>query len=152
MRYGYRSKNTSNIDSLYKKTRTEGFGTEVKRRIMLGTFVLSASYYDAYYAKAQKVRKLIRDQTRKILKKYDFILTPTTPSTAFNLGEHTSDPLEMYLADLFTVQASVAGLPAISLPCGKDSKGLPIGLQVMADDFDEGKLLEFSDYFLNLEK
>ncbi|MEM9857526.1 MAG: Asp-tRNA(Asn)/Glu-tRNA(Gln) amidotransferase subunit GatA [Bacteroidota bacterium] len=152
VRYGYRSKNTSNIDSLYKKTRTEGFGTEVKRRIMLGTFVLSASYYDAYYAKAQKVRKLIRDQTRKILKKYDFVLTPTTPSTAFNLGEHTSDPLEMYLADLYTVQASVAGLPAISLPCGKDSKDLPIGLQVMADDFDEGKLLEFSDYFLNLEK
>ncbi|MEM1408276.1 MAG: amidase family protein, partial [Bacteroidota bacterium] len=151
VRYGYRSKMTTDIHTLYKKSRTEGFGEEVKRRIMLGTFVLSARYYDAYYTKAQKVRSLIRKETKRILKKYDFILTPTTPSTAFKIGD-TSDPLEMYLADLYTVQASVAGLPAISLPCGYCSKRMPIGLQVMANDFQEANLLEFSSYFLNLNK
>lgn len=152
VRYGYRSQHTTDIHSLYKKSRTEGFGDEVKRRIMLGTFVLSASYYDAYYTKAQKVRNLIREETKRILEKYDFILTPTTPSPAFRIGEHMSDPLEMYLADLYTVQASVAGLPAISLPSGFNAEGLPIGLQVMANDFEEAKLLEFSSYFLNLIK
>ncbi|MEM6358544.1 MAG: Asp-tRNA(Asn)/Glu-tRNA(Gln) amidotransferase subunit GatA [Bacteroidota bacterium] len=151
VRYGYRSKMTTDVHSLYKKSRTEGFGEEVKRRIMLGTFVLSANYYDAYYTKAQKVRSLIRKETKRILNKYDFILTPTTPSTAFKIG-NTSDPLEMYLADLYTVQASVAGLPAISLPCGYCSKNMPIGLQVMANDFKEANLLEFSSYFLNLDK
>ncbi|MCG8388438.1 MAG: Asp-tRNA(Asn)/Glu-tRNA(Gln) amidotransferase subunit GatA [Cytophagales bacterium] len=150
VRYGYRSPNTTDLSSLYKKTRTEGFGEEVKRRIMLGTFVLSASYYDAYYTKAQKTRKLIRDQTKAILQEYDFIITPTTPTTAFKLGEHSQDPLEMYLADLYTVQPSVAGLPAISLPSGMDEKNLPIGLQVIADDFKEKELLKFSHYFLNL--
>ncbi len=150
VRYGYRSKNTTSLESMYKKSRTEGFGEEVKRRIMLGTFVLSASYYDAYYTKAQKVRSLIRNQTKNILDKYDFIITPTTPTTAFKLGEHSHDPLEMYLADLYTVQASVAGLPAVSLPSGVDKTGLPIGMQVMANDFEEGKLLAFSNYFLNL--
>ena len=150
VRYGYRSPNTKDLASLYKKTRTEGFGEEVKRRIMLGTFVLSASYYDAYYTKAQKVRKLIRDKTKAIFQEYDFIITPTTPTTAFKLGEHSQDPLEMYLADLYTVQPSVAGLPAISLPSGTDEKKLPIGIQVIADDFNEKELLKFSHYFLNL--
>ncbi|MEM6523008.1 MAG: Asp-tRNA(Asn)/Glu-tRNA(Gln) amidotransferase subunit GatA [Bacteroidota bacterium] len=152
VKYGHRSEDVHNIHSLYKKSRSEGFGEEVKRRIMLGTFVLSASYYDAYYSKAQKVRKLIRDQTKHILRSFDFILTPTTPSSAFKLGEHISDPLKMYLADLYTVQASVAGVPAISLPVGTCSKGLPIGIQVIANDFEEHKLLEFSNYFLNLDK
>ncbi|MFZ6011679.1 MAG: Asp-tRNA(Asn)/Glu-tRNA(Gln) amidotransferase subunit GatA [Bacteroidota bacterium] len=148
VRYGYRSPNTKDLHSMYKKSRSEGFGKEVQRRILLGTFVLSASYYDAYYTKAQKVRKIIRDKTKAILREYDFIIMPITPTTAFKLGEHTDNPLEMYLADLFSVQANVAGVPAISVPCGRDKKGLPIGLQVIADDFEESKLLHFSN-FLN---
>jgi aspartyl-tRNA(Asn)/glutamyl-tRNA(Gln) amidotransferase subunit A len=151
VRYGYRSSNTTDLTSLYKKTRAEGFGKEVQRRILLGTFVLSASYYDAYYTKAQKVRRLIRDQLKEVLKKYDFIVTPTTPTTAFKLGTHSKNPVEMYLADLFSVQANVAGIPAISVPCGKDAEGLPIGLQIMADDFQESKLFQFSKILLNLE-
>jgi aspartyl-tRNA(Asn)/glutamyl-tRNA(Gln) amidotransferase subunit A len=151
VRYGYRSKNTTDLQSMYKKTRSEGFGKEVQRRILLGTFVLSASYYDAYYTKAQKVRRMIRDKTKEILKKYDFIVMPITPTTAFKLGEHTDNPLEMYLADLFSVQANVVGVPAISLPCGKDRNGLPIGLQVIADDFEELKLLDFSNFLMNLK-
>ena len=150
VRYGYRSPNTTDLTSLYKKTRAEGFGKEVQRRILLGTFVLSASYYDAYYTKAQKVRRLIRDQLKEVLKKYDFIVTPTTPTTAFKLGAHSKNPVEMYLADLFSVQANVAGIPAISVPCGKDAEGLPIGLQIMADDFQESKLFQFSKILLNL--
>ncbi len=150
VRYGHRSKQVTDLESLYKKTRSEGFGKEVARRIMLGTFVLSASYYDAYYTKAQKVRRLIREQTKSIFTRYDFILTPTTPTTAFKLGEHTSNPIEMYLADLFSVQANVAGVPAISVPCGKDKNGLPIGLQLTADDFEETKLFQFSQVMLNL--
>lgn len=150
VRYGYRSNNAIDLQSLYKKTRSEGFGKEVERRIMLGTFVLSASYYDAYYSKAQKVRRLIRENTKEIFKHYDFILTPTTPTTAFKLGEHTNNPLEMYLADLFSVHANVAGVPAISVPCGKDKNGMPIGLQLTADDFEEPKLFQFSQVMLNL--
>ena len=135
---------------MYKKSRSEGFGKEVQRRILLGTFVLSASYYDAYYTKAQKVRRMIREQTKQILGKFDFIVMPITPTTAFKLGEHSENPLEMYLADLFSVQANVAGVPAIALPCGTDNEGLPIGLQVIADDFEEAKLLNFSDDLIKL--
>ncbi|WP_276367161.1 Asp-tRNA(Asn)/Glu-tRNA(Gln) amidotransferase subunit GatA [Chryseolinea sp. H1M3-3] len=149
VRYGYRSPQVNDLSSLYKKSRSEGFGKEVQRRILLGTFVLSASYYDAYYTKAQKVRRLIRDKTKAILQRYDFIVMPITPTTAFKLGEHTDNPLEMYLADLFSVQANVAGVPAIAVPCGVDNKGLPIGLQVIADDFEESKLLHFSNSLLN---
>ncbi|WP_017732045.1 Asp-tRNA(Asn)/Glu-tRNA(Gln) amidotransferase subunit GatA [Nafulsella turpanensis] len=148
VKYGYRSPNATNLESMYKKTRSEGFGAEVKRRIMLGTFVLSASYYDAYYTKAQKVRRLIKDATDKLLSSYDFIVLPTTPTTAFRLGEHTADPLEMYLADLFTVQANLCGLPAISLPNGTDKEGLPIGLQVVASAFAEDKMFAFSKYLM----
>lgn len=148
VKYGYRSYRTANMESMYKKTRTEGFGEEVKRRIMLGTFVLSASYYDAYYTKAQKMRKLLAEATRKILKEYDFIVLPTTPTTAFSIGEH-ANPLEMYLADLFTVQASIAGVPAISIPNGTDQYGLPIGFQIVADLFQENKLFAFSQYLLS---
>lgn len=149
VRYGYRSANATDLSSLYKKSRSEGFGKEVQRRILLGTFVLSASYYDAYYTKAQKVRRLIRDRTKEILRQYDFIIMPITPTTAFKLGEHTGNPLEMYLADLFSVQANVAGVPAIALPCGTDKQGLPIGLQLITDDFEESKLLHFSKALMN---
>jgi aspartyl-tRNA(Asn)/glutamyl-tRNA(Gln) amidotransferase subunit A len=117
---------------------------------MLGTFVLSASYYDAYYTKAQKVRRLIRDNIKTIFANHDFIILPTTPTTAFKLGEHTNNPIEMYLADLYSVQANVAGVPAISIPCGVDAKGLPIGIQVMVDDFEESRLFQFSQIIQNL--
>lgn len=151
VRYGYRSPHTTDLLSMYKKTRAEGFGAEVQRRILLGTFVLSASYYDAYYTKAQKVRRLVREKTTEIFKTYDFIIMPTTPTTAFPLDAHTDNPLEMYLADLFSVQANVAGVPAISVPAGTDSQGLPIGLQVMADDFNESGLFQFTSVLLNLD-
>ena len=150
VRYGYRSKGTHDLQSLYKKTRAEAFGKEVQRRILLGTFVLSASYYDAYYTKAQKVRRLIREKTKEIFKEYDVLLMPTAPTTAFKIGEHTSNPVEMYLADLYSVQANVAGVPGISIPCGTDDEGLPIGLQVIADDFEEEKLFRFSDMLMQL--
>ena len=151
VRYGYRSPNTTDLQSLYKKTRAEGFGKEVQRRILLGTFVLSASYYDAYYTKAQKVRRLIRDKTKAIFNEYDFVIMPAAPTTAFKLGELTDNPLEMYLADLFSVQANVAGVPGISVPCGHDEKGLPIGLQIIADDFEESKLFRFAQTLAELE-
>ena len=150
IRYGYRSESTTVLASLYNKTRSEGFGKEVQRRILLGTFVLSSNYYDAYYSKAQKVRRLIRNEIKKVFKRHDFILMPTTPTTAFKLGEHSDNPVEMYLADLFSVQANVAGVPAISIPCGKDKQGLPIGLQLMTDDFEETKLLGFSKMILDM--
>lgn len=146
VRYGYRAKSdadTSTMDllTLYKKSRTQGFGDEVRRRILLGTFALSASYYDAYYTKAQQVRRLIREETERVFAQYDFLLSPTTPTTAFQLGEKTDDPLQMYLADIFTVQANVVGYPAMSIPNGTDMAGLPIGIQLMAPPFAEGALV-----------
>ena len=151
VRYGFRSEKTSDLTSLFKKTRSEGFGKEVQRRILLGTFVLSSDYYDAYYSKAQKVRRLIRNEIKSVFEKYDFILMPTTPSTAFKLGEHSDNPVEMYLADLFSVQANVAGIPAISIPCGEDKQGLPIGMQLLADDFQERNLLSVSKMILEMD-
>jgi aspartyl-tRNA(Asn)/glutamyl-tRNA(Gln) amidotransferase subunit A len=148
VRYGHRSMQTVDLNSLYKKTRTEGFSPEVQRRILLGTFVLSSSYYDAYYNKAQQVRRLIRESMKAVFRDYDFILMPATPTTAFKIGEHSSNPTEMYLADLFSVQANVAGVPGISVPCGKDKKGLPIGLQLLADDFNEAGLLAIASTLL----
>lgn len=148
--YGYRSANATDAETTYTKTRTEGFGEEVKRRIMLGTFVLSSGYYDAYYTKAQKVRRLIKDKTNEILSNYDFILMPTTPTAAFSIGEIVKDPIIMYLEDIFTVQAALAGVPAISLPAGNNVDGLPLGLQLLAPAFAEEELLNFSAYFLNL--
>lgn len=145
VRYGHRSTQTTDLPSLYKKSRTEGFSAEVQRRILLGTFVLSSNYYDAYYHKAQQVRRLIRESMKAIFKQHDFILMPTTPTTAFKIGEHSSNPVEMYLADLFSVQANVAGVPGISVPCGNDVNGLPIGLQFLADDFNEGGLLALAN-------
>jgi len=142
--FGYRSPNATDLESTYKKTRSEGFGKEVKRRIMLGTFVLSAGYYDAYYGKAQKVRNKIRQKTRDILSQYDFIITPSTPGTAFEFGKNSADPIKMYLEDIFTVQANIVGCPAISVPNGLHSNGLPIGLQIMGRDFEEGNLLNIA--------
>lgn len=149
VRYGHSSTDANTLEAMYKKSRTEGFGNEVLWRMLLGTFVLSASYYDAYFNQAQKVRKLIKDQTESLLLEYDFLFSPTTPTTAFEIGEHQS-PLEMYLADIFTVQASLAGLPAISIPVGKDKSGLPIGLQLMGSAFNEGDLLSFSKEIVSL--
>ncbi len=148
IRYGYRSPNATDLLETYKKSRTEGFGAEVKRRIMLGTFVLSAGYYDAYYTKAQKVRRLIQQQTLDILKDYDFILMPAAPSTAWPLGENLDDPVAMYLADIFTVQANMVGIPAIAIPVGQHSNGMPIGLQFMANKFKEGELMAFAKLVL----
>jgi aspartyl-tRNA(Asn)/glutamyl-tRNA(Gln) amidotransferase subunit A len=147
--FGYRSPKAFDLESTYKKSRSEGFGIEVKRRIMLGTFVLSEGYYDAYYSKGQKVRRLIQDKTREIFSKYDFIILPTTPGTAFEFGANSADPIKMYLEDIFTVHANHAGIPAISLPLGKHSNGLPFGVQLMADHFNEASLLRFSKSLLN---
>lgn len=144
VRYGHRTDHYQNLISLYKKSRSEGFGTEVKNRIMLGTFVLSASYYDAYYTKAQKVRRLITEETNRVFEKYDFLVFPTAPTTAFEANKKTENPIEEYLADLFTVQANVVGKPAISIPNGEDASGLPIGFQIMANSFEEAKLFNFA--------
>ncbi|MPR35627.1 Asp-tRNA(Asn)/Glu-tRNA(Gln) amidotransferase subunit GatA [Salmonirosea aquatica] len=144
VRYGYRSEQVVDLESLYKQSRTEGFGAEVRRRILLGTFVLSANYYDAYYTRAQRVRKLIRQETERLLSQYDFLISSVTPTTSFRLGEKMEDSLQMYLADIFTVQANVAGVPAISIPNGLDEDGLPIGLQIMSRAFSEENLLAFS--------
>lgn len=144
VRYGHRSTESTDLMSLYKKSRFEGFGKETRKRIMLGTFVLSASYYDAYYTKAQKIRRLIKEYTDNLLTEYDFLVCPTTPTTAYKLGEKTSDPIQMYLGDLFTVQANVVGLPAISIPNGVDDEGMPIGFQIMAGAFEEAALLTFA--------
>jgi aspartyl-tRNA(Asn)/glutamyl-tRNA(Gln) amidotransferase subunit A len=145
-RYGYRSENCSSLLEMYKSSRSEAFGSEVKRRIMLGTYVLSAGYYDAYYRKAQKVRRFIKNDFDEAFKKVDIILTPTSPSPAFKLGEKTSDPLEMYLMDIYTTSANLAGIPGISVPVAKSSGGLPIGLQLLANQFNEPNLLKMSYY------
>jgi len=144
--YGYRSKNAIDLESTFKKSRSEGFGKEVKRRIMLGTFVLSAGYYDAYYSKAQKVRRLLRDKTFEIFKNYDIILTPSTPSVAFEFGKNSTDPIQMYLEDIFTVQANLVGVPAISIPAGKNKNNMPIGIQLMAKQFEEKSLLNLAKF------
>lgn len=143
-RYGYRTKDKVNLKQMYTKSRSEGFGKEVKRRIMLGTYVLSAGYYDAYYKKAQQVRRLIRDDFKDAFTKADIILAPTTPTTAFKIGEKTEDPLQMYLGDIYTTSANLAGIPGINIPIGNDSKGLPIGMQLMTDQFKEDLLLSFA--------
>ncbi len=145
VKFGHRTENPGDLMQLYKRTRQEGFGEEVQRRIMLGTFVLSADYYDAYYTKAQKVRRLIQDKTLAILEDFDFIISPTTSTTAYRVGEKTADPIQMYLGDLFTVQANVAGIPGLSIPMGVDSEGLPMGFQLMSSPFQEQKLLDLGE-------
>lgn len=146
VRYGYRCENPSNLDDLYMRTRAEGFGDEVKRRILIGTYALSAGYYDAYYRKAQQIRRLIRDDFVKALESVDVILSPTTPGTAFNLNAMSADPVSMYLADLFTIPVNLAGLPAISMPAGLID-GLPAGLQLVGNYFEEARLLNIAHQF-----
>jgi len=141
IRYGYRSEKFNNLREIYINSRTEGFGPEVKRRIILGTYVLSSGYYDAYYKKAQKVRTVIRNEYQKLFEKYDIILTPTSPTVAFKIGEKSNNPLEMYLADICTVPVNIAGLPGMSLPATVDSKGMPIGIQLVAKHFDEETII-----------
>jgi aspartyl-tRNA(Asn)/glutamyl-tRNA(Gln) amidotransferase subunit A len=144
VRYGYHAKDAADLESTYRNTRSQGFGKEVQKRIMSGAFVLSAGYYDAYYSKAQKVRRIIATKTNETFKQYDFILCPTTPAPAYKIGEKSDDPIAMYLGDIFTVQANLVGVPGISIPFGNTKSGLPIGLQLMAGKFEEAKLLDFS--------
>jgi len=141
IKYGFRAEKYTDLLDLYKQTRSEGFGTEVKRRIMLGTYALSSGYYDAYYKKAQQVRTLIKNGFDKAFEKYDVIIGPTAPTTAYKIGEKVNNPLEMYLGDIYTVSVNIAGLPGMVIPCGMDSKGLPVGLQLIAKAFDEATLL-----------
>ena len=142
IRYGYRTKNFESLKDIYKNSRSEGFGAEVKRRIILGTYVLSSGYYDAYYKKAQKVRTLIKKEFEKLFEKYDVLLTPTSPTVAYEIGTKSNNPLEMYLADLCTVTVNISGLPGISVPCGVDKNGMPIGMQLIGKHFDEETIIK----------
>jgi aspartyl-tRNA(Asn)/glutamyl-tRNA(Gln) amidotransferase subunit A len=146
VRYGHRADNVSDLSDLYHRSRSEGFGEEVKRRIVLGTYVLSAGYYDAYYRKAQQVRTLVRRDFERAFAACDVIATPTTPELPFRLGERAADPLSMYLGDVYTVSANLAGLPGVSIPCGS-SDGVPIGLQLLAPPLEEAKLLRVADAY-----
>lgn len=137
IRYGYRTEKFENLKDIYKNSRSEGFGPEVKRRIILGTYVLSSGYYDAYYKKAQKVRTIIKKAYSELFEKYDLLLSPVSPTTAFKIGEKVNDPLQMYMADICTVPVNIGGLPGMSIPCQLDSEGLPIGFQLIAKPFDE---------------
>jgi len=141
LKYGYRSSNAQSLSEVYRLSRNEGFGLEIKRRIMLGSFVLSSGYYDAYYKKALQVRALIKDAYTKLFTKYDMILSPVAPTTAYRIGENSGDPMKMYMGDIYTVSINLAGLPAVALPCGFDSNGLPIGFQLIGDAFSENKLI-----------
>ena len=153
VKYGNRANETDiELTEFYKKTRSAGFGTEVKRRIMLGTFVLSAGYYDAYFTRAQKVRKVVFDKIQLIFSDFDFIILPTAPATAFKIGEKTKDPLAMYLSDIYTVMANLTGIPAISIPLFKHSNKMPFGLQLMAKNFNELPLLQFSYQLMQQSK
>jgi aspartyl-tRNA(Asn)/glutamyl-tRNA(Gln) amidotransferase subunit A len=147
VKYGHRTAEARDLLDMYKKTRMQGFGAEVKRRIMIGTYALSAGYYDAYYKKASQVRALIKRDFEEAFKKCDVILTPTTPTPAFKIGEKTDDPLQMYLSDIFTISTNLAGIPGISVPCGFTSGGLPIGVQLLASHFEEGKLIQIASAY-----
>jgi aspartyl-tRNA(Asn)/glutamyl-tRNA(Gln) amidotransferase subunit A len=149
--FGHRSSDAEDIPSTYANSRTEGFGEEVQRRIMLGTFVLSAGYYDAYYTKAQKVRRLLLDKTLAIFESCDFILSPTSPHTALEIGKTYDDPTQLYLEDIFTVHANIVGIPAVSLPTGTHSNGLPFGIQLMAPAFKDDELLAISNQIMNMQ-
>ncbi|MCI8623117.1 MAG: Asp-tRNA(Asn)/Glu-tRNA(Gln) amidotransferase subunit GatA [Provencibacterium sp.] len=144
VRYGFRSEQAGNLEDVYLNTRTEGFGDECKRRIMLGTFVLSSGHYDAYYTRAKLLQQRIAAEFAEAFERCDAIVTPTAPDTAFPLGAHSSDPLKMYASDICTVTVNIAGLPAVSIPCGKDGEGMPIGMQIIGDKFQEGKILSLA--------
>ena len=152
IKYGYRDGEAQGLHQMYKQTRSKGFGAEVKRRIMLGSFVLSSGYYDAYYLKALRVKAMIKKAFDRAFEKYDCILGPVAPTTAPKLGESLSDPIKMYLGDIYTISVNLAGLPGISVPCGKDSRGLPIGLQMIGDCFQEKKLIQAAYTFEQLLK
>ena len=142
LKYGYRSPKATNLSEMYRLSRSEGFGMEVKRRIMLGSFVLSSGYYDAYYKRALQTRAMIKDTYNSLFERFDMILSPVAPTTAYKIGENVDDPMKMYMGDIYTVSVNLAGLPAISLPCGFDGQGLPIGFQLIGDAFSEGKLIK----------
>ena len=150
LKYGYRSENAESLMDVYRMSRSEGFGLEVKRRIMLGSFVLSSGYYDAYYKKALQARALIKSAYARLFKKFDIILSPVAPTTAYKLGENVDDPMKMYMGDIYTVSVNLAGLPAVSLPCGFDGQGLPIGLQLIGNAFGEEKLVAAARAFQKL--
>lgn len=152
IRYGYRAKDYTDLNELFVNSRSEAFGDEVKRRIILGTYVLSSGYYDAYYKKAQKVRTFVKKEFDKNFAKYDVLLTPVAPTTAFNIGEKSNNPLEMYLADICTVSINIAGVPAISIPCGVDKSGMPIGMQLIGNRFNEETILNAAYAFEQKEK
>ena len=152
IRYTYRSPEAKTLKEIYKKSRSEAFGAEVKRRIILGTYVLSSGYYDAYYKKAQQVRTLVMNEFNKAFEKYDVIVTPTSPTTAFKIGGKSTNPMEMYLADICTVSVNIAGLPGISIPCGIDSEGLPIGMQIIGNKFDEETIIKVAYAYEQEEK
>ncbi|MGB7414889.1 MAG: amidase family protein, partial [Thermosynechococcaceae cyanobacterium] len=142
VKYGYRAEEADSLMSMYTQTRAQGFGAEVKRRIMIGTYVLSAGYYDAYYLKAQKVRTLIKQDFEAAFESVDVLVSPTAPTTSFKAGEKTADPISMYLSDLMTIPVNLAGLPGLSLPCGFDAQGLPIGLQIIGNILREDQVLQ----------
>ena len=147
VRYSHRARGVKTLSEMYRRSRDEGFGAEVKRRIMLGTYALSAGYYDAYYLKAQKVRTLLTRDFDEAFRKVDAIMTPTSPTAAFRLGEKSNDPLSMYLADIYTVTADLAGIPGISVPCGETKEKLPIGLQILGKHFDEAAILRVAHHY-----
>jgi aspartyl-tRNA(Asn)/glutamyl-tRNA(Gln) amidotransferase subunit A len=151
-RYGYRTAETKNLEELYSQSRSHGFGPEVKRRIMLGTYVLSAGYYEAYYKKAQQVRRLIKNDFDQVFEKVDFLLVPTSPTPAFKLGEKVDDPLSMYLSDVYTVPSSLAGIPGVNIPVGFTKNHLPIGVQVLARSFDEATCIQVGNWLENFNK
>jgi aspartyl-tRNA(Asn)/glutamyl-tRNA(Gln) amidotransferase subunit A len=151
-RYGYRSERATDLSEMYVQSRSEGFGAEVKRRIMLGTYVLSSGYYDAYYRKGQKVRRLIKQDFDNAFQNVDCLITPTAPSTAFKAGEKANDPLQMYLSDIYTTSANLAGIPGISIPCGNDHQGLPIGLQILGPQFGEETILRVADFLETISR
>ncbi|MBN1522661.1 MAG: hypothetical protein JW928_09030, partial [Candidatus Aureabacteria bacterium] len=142
VKYGFREDESHDLIDMYTETRTKGFGAEVKRRILLGTFVLSSGYYDAYYRRAQKVRTLITQDFKKVFERVDIIVTPTSPTTAFKFGEKTRNPLEMYLSDIYTISVNLSGLPAISVPSGFDHNRMPVGIQFIGPSFSEGRILD----------
>jgi aspartyl-tRNA(Asn)/glutamyl-tRNA(Gln) amidotransferase subunit A len=147
IRYGVRAKKYSDIGDLYFKSRTQGFGKEVKRRIMLGNYVLSSGYYDAFYRKAKRVQKVIKNEFIEAFKRCDVLLSPTTSTTAFKLGEKSNDPVAMYLSDIFTVPINIAGVPSLSIPCGVDKGGLPVGMQIIGAHFEEAKIYQVAAAF-----
>ena len=142
LKYGYRSPGAQTLSGVYRESRSEGFGLEVKRRIMLGSFVLSSGHYDAFYKKAMQARALIKETYDGLFERFDMILSPVAPTTAYKIGENTDDPMKMYMGDIYTVSVNLAGLPAAALPCGFDEQGLPIGFQLIGDAFSEGKLID----------